>query len=421
MVEGIPGPFVVFAGGGTGGHLYPMVGVAREIHARWPNARLAFFTTQREIDRRVITSAFLDLRPAVELVAQEVRPMPRGIRGWPGFLTSWRVSVRSCLRRFTLDRPDLVIGSGGYGCAPPIRAAARIRIPRVLLNPDVIPGLANRRLATQVDGIFVQWPAARDRFPAGTTVHVTGCPIRPEFNLASRETGRRRFGLDPSMRTVLVTGASQGARSVNRAVVAILNRLEAISGWQYLHLTGPDDMTFVQEAYRRRKVHANVIAYTDFMPDALAAADLVVSRAGASTLAEITALGVPSVLMPYPHHRDAHQTANAGALVDAGAAVMVEDRVEPEANAGPLADVLTRLMEDHDAREEMGARSVRLGRPDAAAEIVTRAMGLAGFATVADGDRPRNSGLAADWRESGSRVDDRDGAVASGPMPGYDA
>ncbi len=411
-------PFVVLAGGGTGGHLYPMLSIARELRAQSPGIRLAFFSTQREIDRRIISAAFPAAEPNVEQVPQEVRPMPRTIRGWPPFLKSWVASVRSCMRRFRLDRPDLVIGSGGFGCAPPIRAAERLGIPRVLLNPDAVPGFANRRLAKRADAVFAQWPVTNAHLPDKTTVHVMGCPIRPEFRRASRETGLRRFELDESRQTLLITGASQGARSINLSVIAILDQITANSTWQYLHLAGRDDADTVREAYRKREARATVIEYTDFMPDALAAADLVVSRAGASTLAEITAMGVPSVLMPYPHHRDRHQWANASALADAGAAVIVEDKARPDLNAGPLAATLARLMKDNETLAEIGTQARRLGRPNATADIVTQVMELAKI-TSAPGDRAGDcQGIRDNWRNSGSQVDDRNGAVASGSLPG---
>jgi UDP-N-acetylglucosamine--N-acetylmuramyl-(pentapeptide) pyrophosphoryl-undecaprenol N-acetylglucosamine transferase len=411
-------PLVVLAGGGTGGHLYPMLSIARELRARSPGVRLAFFSTQREIDRQIVNAVFPSGEPNVEQVPQEVRPMPRTVRGWPAFLKSWIASVRSCMRCFRLDQPDLVIGSGGFGCAPPIRAAARLGIPRVLLNPDAVPGFANRRLAKQADAVFAQWPVTKAHLPKKATVHVTGCPIRPEFRCASRDAGLRKFELDESRQTLLITGASQGARSINLSIIAILDQLTANSAWQYLHLTGRDDAATVRQAYRKHEARATVIEYTEFMPHALAAADLVVSRAGASTLAEITAMGVPSVLMPYPYHRDRHQWANAAALADAGAATIVEDKVRPDLNAEPLAETLARLMKDNEALAAMGTQATRLGRPNATTDIVTQVMELANI-TSAPRDRGADcQGVRDDWRESGSRVDDRNGAVASGPLPG---
>jgi UDP-N-acetylglucosamine--N-acetylmuramyl-(pentapeptide) pyrophosphoryl-undecaprenol N-acetylglucosamine transferase len=256
-------------------------------------------------------------------------------------------------------------------------------IPTAILNPDAIPGKANRYLSTRADAIFVQWPVTRRHFQNSESVQVVGCPVRPAFSQASREAGLERYGLDQRKRTLLITGASQGARSINEAIIAVFDRLggeAGLDGWQFLHLTGTQDCDRVANAYQVRSLPAKVLPYTEHMADALAAADLVVSRAGASTLAELTAVGVGSVLMPYPHHRDKHQLANAGVLADAGAAVVVEDRVQVEQNAKVLAGVLDQLMGDGAVLSEMAERAAALGTCQAAATIADQvlAMGVGG-------------------------------------------
>lgn len=383
------GPHIVFAGGGTGGHLYPMLAVAQRLCERVEWVRLTFLTTECPIDRRVIRSTLNHHSGSpIEIIAQSVVPLPASLLGTARFIKRWRASIRLCRREFRRYKPAVVIGSGGYGSAPAISVARRMGIPTAILNPDAIPGKANRYLGSKVDAIFVQWPVTRRHFRRKAPVRVVGCPVRAEFSGTNRAAGIERFGLDPCKKTLLITGASQGARSINDAVVAIFETHSGApglsagfgggAGWQFLHLTGATDYEQVRAAYESRSVAGRVLAYTEHMADALAAADLVVSRAGASTLAEITAVGRASVLMPYPHHRDRHQSANAAVLAEAGAAVVVEDRLSASKNAPVLGKVLSQLMLDNEARGEMAARASILGTTGAAATIADAVLEMAG-------------------------------------------
>jgi UDP-N-acetylglucosamine--N-acetylmuramyl-(pentapeptide) pyrophosphoryl-undecaprenol N-acetylglucosamine transferase len=197
--------------------------------------------------------------------------------------------------------------------------------------------------------------------------------VRPAFADASRQRGVERFGLDPQLKTLLVTGASLGARTINDAVIALLPELHAMADWQVLLLSGAADFDRVAAATgcadSRR---CRVVAYTEHMPDALAAADLVIARAGASTLAELTAIGAAAILMPYPFHRDQHQCANARVLADAGAALLVEDQKDATANAAALRIAMLPLMRDAAARHSLQTAARRLGTCDAAARIARK-------------------------------------------------
>ena len=372
-------PTIALAGGGSGGHLYPALAVADVLAALLPGLRLVFFGTDRPIDANILSAH------GGELVRQPVRPLPR--RPWqvPPFLLAWRASIRACRRMFRERRPMAVLGTGGYASAPPICEAARAHIPTALLNPDAVPGKANRMLGSRVDTVFAQWPATIDQFNGKAQVRVTGCPIRPEFKTARKEEGFEHFGLDRERKVLLVTGASQGARSVNQAVmaaVAELARRGVWDRWQLLHLTGQEDEPTVGAAYRRLGVSARVVGFTKHMASALAAADLAVSRAGASTLAEITAMGCPSILMPYPHHRDQHQVANARVLVKLGAARMVLDRVEPQRNGPVVAEALGRLMSDPTELGQLAGAAQRIGTTNAATTVAQELLNLAGEQTT---------------------------------------
>lgn len=415
------GPLIALAGGGTGGHLYPMLSVVREIGRRTPGAKFVFFTTRRAIDERVIRCAMVD-DASYEIVEQSVLPLPGSIRDAYRFLGAWRASTRLCRQRFCDDRPTVVLGSGGYGSGPPIHVARRMGIRTALLNPDAIPGRANRYLASRADVVFAQWSVVGSHLSRRANVQIVGCPIRESFAEANRSSGVRRFGLDPSGKTLLVTGASQGARTINRAMCAIGDAIAKIEGWQVLHLAGDAEAEAVREAYGRQGVRATVLEYTEHMADALAAADLILSRAGASTLAEITAVGRASVLMPYPFDKNRHQTANALVLGDAGAAVVVEDRMEPARNGAALREVLMRLMCDEAVLSRMARCAAELGRFDAASKIAeellappvatreSRFMSRAGMRSIVDSTR-QDGPLPS--RSRSGRVEGR-GSVKSG-------
>lgn len=382
-------PWFVFAGGGTGGHLFPALAVVESLRVCGEPAEVSFFCTQRPIDRDILAKS------EVEAVPQVVIPVPAMTKPWlwPGFYLKWRESVRACLRRFRARRPAVVVGAGGYASGPPVHAAIQLGIPAFLLNPDAVPGKANRHMARsgRLAGIFAQWEVTRRHFPAGAPVVVTGCPVRKDFGLriadfaagdAARNRALASFGLEPGRRTLLVTGASQGARTINAAIVALAPMIAAAE-WQILHLSGVVDQERVRQAYatlagREPGFRYRVLAFTDQMPEAMSASELIVSRAGASSLAEIQAVGKPSILFPYPYHKDRHQWHNAQVLVDARAAVLIDDAKDAELNARALRPVLESLLNDDARRASMGQAAHRLNRP-AAGQVIAQALRQAGI------------------------------------------
>ena len=367
----------VFAGGGTGGHLFPALSVAQSLRQRDPSCEISFFCTQKQIDRDLLGAAGIDAVP------QSVLPFPAKPWLWPTFLLRWVQSVRFCVNQFSQRRPTAVIGAGGYASGPPVRAAARLSIPTFLLNPDAVPGRANRHMAAKVGKIrkvFAQWAVTRSYFPSTVSIEVTGCPVRPGFReAATLEAGplRASFGLDPDRPTLLVTGASQGARTINEAMRPLAS-VVASAGWQVLHLSGPADASRVEQSYAAvgsgssggSGLKYKVLPFTDRMPQAMAASDLIISRAGASTLSEIQAVGRPSILLPYPYG-DRHQRYNAKVLVDAGAAASIDDQKDPTANAAHLGPILASLMTDTQCRADMAQAVRRLDCPDAADRIAS--------------------------------------------------
>jgi UDP-N-acetylglucosamine--N-acetylmuramyl-(pentapeptide) pyrophosphoryl-undecaprenol N-acetylglucosamine transferase len=353
----------VFAGGGTGGHLFPGIAVAHAVRAAAPDARITFFTTNRPLDAQLLAPT------GFEQVEQVVQPFTLHPLRWPAFLLAWRRSVAAARRFLKAARPRAVLGLGGYAAGPAVVAARQLGLRTAILNPDAIPGRANRHLARSVDLVVTQWDVSHAQFRPGTPCRTLGCPIRAEFAGVDAAAGRQRFGLAADRPLLLVTGASQGARTINEALVRVWPIFRAkCPDWQLLHLTGPADEAMVRTAYAAAGAPATVLAFTHEMALALAAADVVIARAGASTLAELTTLGRPGILLPYPYHKDRHQHANAQVLVDAGAALLIEDRLAPEQNAPALAAALERVALA-ETRQEMAAAAGRLGRPQAAADV----------------------------------------------------
>ena len=375
-------PWFVFAGGGTGGHLFPALAVVEALRRRGRPVDVSCFCTQRPIDRELLQAA------GVEAIPLSVLPVTSRPWEWPRFWWRWRESVALCRRIFSRHRPAAVVGAGGYASGPPVHAALTLGIPTFLLNPDAVPGRANRFLARRagLTGIFAQWEVTREHFPPAAPVEVTGCPVRPAFRAAGQADAAailRSFELEPGKRTLLVTGASQGARTINEAMIRLAGELDW-TGWQVLHLAGQTDAGGVAEAYAaltgasaKSVLRARVLPFTNRMAEAMAACDLIVSRAGASTLAEIQAVGKPSILLPYPYHRDQHQRYNAMVLVEAGAAVLLDDARDAADNARRLRPVLAELMKDDRRRQVMGQAARELDHPDPAQSIASIVLGAA--------------------------------------------
>jgi len=359
-----------FAGGGTGGHIYPALAIAEALRERVSNCRFLFFCTQRRVDARILG------RCEFEIIRQPLQNLSKVPWRWPAFLGGWVSAKRLVRERISVRSPAFMLGTGGLASVPSILEASRAGIPTAILNPDAKPGKANRFLASRVRVVFAQWEATK-AFLTARRLAVVGCPIRSAFRNASRACGIQAFALSPRKKTLLVTGASQGAQSVNDALIAIADRLAAKKDWQVLHLTGDADESRTQKAYTAAGVSARVLAFTDRMADAMAAADLVISRAGASTLAEITAVGRPSILLPYPYHKDQHQLENARCLADASAAQILPDEISPQKNGPSLWTRLEPLMADDVMRASMANASRRLGCVDADAAIADQILQLA--------------------------------------------
>ncbi|MFQ5424547.1 MAG: glycosyltransferase [Phycisphaerae bacterium] len=374
-------PWFVLAGGGTGGHLYPGLAVIEVIRSLYPRAEVTVFGTSRVIDRKLVAAR------GYELVPQDVKVLTLKPWRWPGFLGAWRRSRRVARDRFQSRRPAVILGLGGYAAGPPVVAAAKLRIPSAIFNPDAIPGRANRWLGSRVDRVFVQWQATGDRFPRARDVRCTGCPVRSDFTRVDRAKACAALRLDADKPVLLITGASQGAHSLNATVSDLCEHrcrdadMELLKRWQVVHLTGRADLELCRKTYKACGITARTYTFIEEMHLCMAAADLIISRAGASTLAEITVMRRPAILMPYPYDRKRHQLANARVLVDENAAELVEDSTNPVDNAVRLREVLLPLLRSEQHRHRLARAAASMGRLNAAENVAHNLLEMAGLPT----------------------------------------
>lgn len=360
----------LLAGGGTGGHIYPGFAVAERILELDPTARVDFACTPRPIDSKILRAW-----PGKVLV-QPTQPFAARPLGLVKFAVGlWRTK-RVIRRWFHENHTVAVLGLGGFGSGAAVREAARLGLRSAFLNPDFVPGRANRWLGKRAGKIFVQFEGTQQYF--ARPVDAVGVPLRKDIcSLPERSEALRQFGLRGEKRTLVVVGGSTGARSLNSAVVKVLDELkdQMAAAWQVLFITGAGDFDRIKALVTDRNfgnLDVTLLPYSDRMDLAWSAADLAVCRAGAITVAELTAAGVPSILLPYPYHRDNHQAKNGQVLVDAGAAVLVHDDKEAgERTREELRRALTGILFDEARRSAMIKGAETLRRIDAA-QIVAR-------------------------------------------------
>jgi len=352
---------VVIACGGTGGHLFPGLAVGQELRQR--GCTVTLMVSPKDVDQQAIQSI-----TGMGIVTLPAVSLSRG--GVLGFLSGlWR-SYRVAKACFAQRPPRFVLAMGGYISAPPILAAKRCGAKTFLHESNSIPGRANRWLARWVDGAFVFFPPTAEKL-AARRVEVVGMPVRPQFLEPMTAAGARAaMGLDPEAPVLLVMGGSQGARRVNELALGIIPQLrQAIPNLQFIHLTGDHDLESVRARYKALDIPAVVHAFWNEMGLALAAADVAVSRAGASSLAELAARQLPAVLIPYPTAADNHQFYNAQAFVQSGAARLLEQNsATPDALAGEIIE----LIRDPLKRSAMQKALADWNSPAAAGDIAER-------------------------------------------------
>lgn len=354
---------MVIAGGGTGGHLFPGVAIAEEFLKRDKENSVLFIGTERGLEARVLKDLGFELR---FITIEGVKG--RGLRS----LTALMKIPQSLVQSFGIIRafsPDVVIGVGGYASGPAVMAACLMGIKTAIAEQNALPGVTNRILAKFVRRIFVSFKESLKWMPPEKTV-VSGNPIRSRF-FETGTDGRKEDGRF----TVLIFGGSQGAHRINEAVKEALPYLEKLRDrLRFIHQTGEKDVGDVERAYRGQEMDAGVSPFIRDMASAYRTADLLICRAGATSIAEITACGKAAVFIPFPFAVNDHQTGNARVLVEAGAAEMI---AEKDLDGAKLAGVIGKLSADPARLKAMEEKSRSLGNPRAAADIVDACMEMA--------------------------------------------
>ena len=359
---------VLIAGGGTGGHLYPGIALARELLRRDPSTQVTFAGTAQGIEARVVPREGFELDLIHVSGLKGKNRVERAI-GF-GLLP---IAALDALRVLSKRTPDVVVGVGGFASGPILAIAALFGYPTMLLEQNALPGITNRLLARVVRAAAVNFEAALSYFPR--TGFVAGNPVRPEFFPAGHEEANENTTGPQDAARVLIFGGSQGAHAINVAMVEAAARLAA-SGIRLAitHQTGERDLELVRAAYQRAGLAARVEAFIYEIDREMKAAQLVVARSGATTLAELAAAGKPAILVPLPTSTDDHQRKNAEVVAKAGAAVVVDER---QLNGDSLAAAISAVIGDTDRRRHMAAAARALARPDAAQRIADRVEQLA--------------------------------------------
>ncbi|MDY6084344.1 MAG: undecaprenyldiphospho-muramoylpentapeptide beta-N-acetylglucosaminyltransferase [Dialister sp.] len=364
---------IILSGGGTGGHIYPAVTIAKELE-RLEDVEILFVGTPRSMESKLVPQegyAFQEL-PASglkrALTLENIKILCRAAA------SMWK--ARKILKRF---KPDVVIGTGGYVCGPILMAAALFGVPTMIQEQNVIPGVTNKILARVVDRVALGYKEAQSKFPHPEKCVYTGNPIRPEVITAKRAESRKKLHIPSGDFMVLVAGGSRGARAINNAMIDVHRHFKDTSGICLYHVTGSLEYATVKNGLTASDEGlygkgSRLIEYEYDMPAALAAADLVIYRAGAVGLAELAARGLPSILIPYPYAAEDHQTFNARAFVAAGASKLIEDRF---LTGNELIQDIENLAKNPETLENMSISAKKIGKLHAGQDIAQMALELA--------------------------------------------
>jgi UDP-N-acetylglucosamine--N-acetylmuramyl-(pentapeptide) pyrophosphoryl-undecaprenol N-acetylglucosamine transferase len=348
---------ILIVGGGTGGHLFPAIALAKAFMNRDPENQVDFIITQRPLDSKILGGQGFSFKT---LKMEGIKG--KGLTGKIQSMIQLPRAFRSSLKMIEEIRPELILGVGGYVTGPVVLAGWWKHIPCAVQEQNSIPGITNRLLGKVVNRVFLAFEGSEMYFPK-KKCRITGNPIRKEF----QEVSDRQVSLEGPL-TLLILGGSQGAHSINQAIVGALDEL---GPWKddlyFIHQTGEKDEKGVTLAYQEKGFQHQVRAFISDMVGAYRQSDMIIGRAGAMTLSEITALGKPSLLIPFPFAANNHQEYNARALVKVGAAEMI---LEKEINPGLLANRIRGWLADRDKLTAMGIKAGTLGRRQAAEEIV---------------------------------------------------
>lgn len=353
---------VLFAGGGTGGHLFPALALAEEIKRRIPTAKITFVGTSRGIETQLLPVQ------GYELIKIWIRGFKRkfslGNLFFPVMLITSLIQSLALIMKL---KPDVVIGTGGYVSGPVVLVAALLGVPTLIQEQNSYPGFSTRLLSRWVDRVHLSFEESRGYFKHQDKLRVSGNPTRAYLRGIPKKEALKKFNLSSGKTTLLVFGGSQGATHINRALLDILDKLMSRENLQLIWATGQKDFQEIRAASRKYEERVYVCPFINDMASAYAACDLALCRSGATTVAELTRCGVPAVLIPYPHAAARHQESNARTLADRGAAVMILDK---DLGTKRFENTLMDLLGNDQKRERMRSKSLELGKPEAVKRIV---------------------------------------------------
>lgn len=369
---------ILVTGGGTGGHIYPALALINRIKETQDNAEFLYVGTQRGLESKIVP------KQGVDFEALKVEGFKRklNIEGITYNLkTVWYFlqSIRKAKKIIKAFNPDIVIGTGGYVSAPVCYASSKLNIPTIIHEQNSVAGITNKFLAKHVSKVAICFEDARSQFANNEDkVVFTGNPRAQQVAGLESNDSLKQFGFKPDVPTIVIFGGSRGAAAINEAVVKNCDAFSRAS-YQTLFITGQDSYEEIVREWKNKcgnseeSKRVNIVPYADNLPEVFASVSLVVARSGATTLAEITALGVPSILIPSPNVTEDHQTRNAKSLSEVNAAVLIK---ENELQSVNLVDEINRLMADRELRHNMAVQSKKLGMPDASDRIINVMMDL---------------------------------------------
>lgn len=358
----------IFAGGGTGGHLYPAIAVADKLKQTDDDCNITFYCSNRAIDSRILTKSGYNFK-TIEAEGFSFKPN-KLIK----FIKAARLSREIIKKQLIGNDHAVVISCGGFVSYPVLLAAKELELPIFMLNVDFVPGKANKFLAKYTEQIFVQFSETADKFGKyKNKVLVTGCPLRESFESPDKSKAISDLGLDSSKKLLVITGASSGSANINNSISDIVDKLGKFSeSWQIVHIAGVEHYQVMQEIYKGAKIKSIVLDFYDEMASLLGNADLIVGRSGAVSVAEYAACGAAAVCIPYPYHKDNHQQLNAQKLVEAGCGVIVLDNCDSKLNAQALLPVLMDFMDNEGKRLAAKAAAAKIAKLDAAKVIAEK-------------------------------------------------
>lgn len=354
---------VLISGGGTGGHIYPALSILKEIKKREPQSKFLYVGSANGLEADIVKKENIPFH-SINITGLYRKFSFKNIKTVFNFLKG----VNDSKKIISFFKPDIVIGTGGYVCGPVVFAATKMNVPTLIHEQNVVPGLTNKFLSRYTSAVALSFEGSAKFFRSNKLTRITGNPRGSEVIEADAVKGKESLGLNKHEKVILVVGGSLGAKAINQAFLDIVDQIDKLKNCQFIYVTGKLHYDKINETLKMKalpdRVHIYPFIYN--MPDVLATTDLIINRAGASFLAEITALGIPSILIPSPYVTNNHQEKNARWLETEGAAQVI---LEKNLTGSSLLDMINKIIYDEEKLNQMKQRSKKLGLPDASANI----------------------------------------------------